>query len=192
MNQLTGKSKPSLVRSFKFEYLSTSHPHIRFTVNLRNSSCNNNVFHFNARFDKDQLVRNSNFPSGNWGPEEVSSLPFQPCESFEVEIICLSDCYLVGARHLLLNTRTLFNCIFNDVQVTVNGNYCCEFNHRAPLDQIDLIHVYGDVDISKIKITEQDDPNKLNINDPVVFSFKLYLLFLNSKVVWFVGRSILY
>ena len=63
--------------------------------------------------------------------------------------------------------------------MTVNGNYCCEFNHRAPLDQIDLIHVYGDVDISKIKITEQDDPNKLNINDPVVV-FIIYFFYIQE------------
>lgn len=139
-----GHLHPGSVIKIKGEPTDSAH---RFTVNLRNASHDNNVFHFNARFDKGELIGNSNFPSSTWGTEEKSALPFKQGEPFEMEIICLNDCYLV----------------------TVDGNYCCEFAHRSPLDQVDKIYIYGDVHIKKIKITEQDEPDtKLNVNDPAI------------------------
>ena len=86
-----GKTLTSILGSDSLRYSV-----LRFAINLlslaRNSTC---VFHFDARFDQGQTVRNSNYPSSIWATEERSHLPFQPQRPFVMELRCLQDRYVV-------------------------------------------------------------------------------------------------
>ena len=79
--------------------------------------------------------------------------------------------------------------------MTVNENYCCEFNHRVPLDQADEIYIYGDVILRQVIVTQRKNLDTMfNVNDPVsLFTFisryiPLMLIFIHKKAIPFVSR----
>jgi len=80
------------------------------------------VFHFNARFDQNQTVRNTNFPSSSWGHEERSALPFSRNRHFFMEIRCLPDRFLV--RFLpQITCRVALAALAYTYNVTYTGSY---------------------------------------------------------------------
>lgn len=67
----------------------------RFNINLIQYASQKCIFHFDARFDQGQSVRNTNYPN-NWGPEERSPLnPLQRGRRFALELRMMGDRYLV-------------------------------------------------------------------------------------------------
>ncbi|XP_053376891.1 galectin-5-like [Mercenaria mercenaria] len=99
-------------------------------------SGNENAFHFDVRFsfgnDTNVIVRNAKQDT-KWGtPEETlsSSFPFCRGNSFEIIILVELSCY----------------------KVAVNNQHLVEFNHRFPLNKVDLLRNRGDVKISMVRI----------------------------------------
>lgn len=53
------------------------------------------IFHLDFRFNEDQTVRNTNFPTGTWGSEERSPNPLSKGHPFKIEVKVLEDHYEV-------------------------------------------------------------------------------------------------
>ncbi|KAM4642591.1 galectin-4-like [Discoglossus pictus] len=102
----------------------------KFKVDLVNSMTRNTYLHINPRFREGALVRNTQ-DRGNWGPEEraISYMPFAPGQGFQMEI---------------RNEGSHFG-------VYVNGAKSFTYVHRLPPNQIDMIEVSGDVNLSYVK-----------------------------------------
>ncbi|XP_046657822.1 galectin-4-like isoform X2 [Daphnia pulicaria] len=122
----------------------------RFAINLLHQGNMQCVFHFDARFDQGQTVRNTNFPSSSWGPEERSTLPFAKNRHFFMEIRCLPDRF----------------------SITVDGNHHCEYIHRVSYSEANTLQITGDVQVSMIEFRSANtfptfpSSNRLNVAYP--------------------------
>ncbi|XP_044124868.1 galectin-4-like [Bufo gargarizans] len=101
-----------------------------FNVNLLNSRTRNIHLHINPRFREGAIVRNTK-TIGNWGPEErqMSYMPFYPGQSFQLEIRNEG-----GAFGIYSSGTKLFNYV-----------------HRLPFNQIDMIEVGGNVNLTFVQ-----------------------------------------
>ncbi|XP_057378419.1 galectin-9-like isoform X2 [Daphnia carinata] len=127
----------------------------RFSINLVHQGNMYCIFHFNARFDQGQVVRNTNFPSSTWGPEERSALPFTRNKPFFLEIRCLQDRFMVA----------------------IDGNHYCEYAHRVSYSQANTLQITGDVQVSTVEFRSTNtyptfpSGNRLNVaNPPIPFA----------------------
>ena len=92
-----------------------------FAVNLKGAD-GDHMLHFNPRFKEPAVVRNSTKYGGSWLHEEREMhvpFPFKPGKPFTLEIIA----------H------------FNHVQIKVDGEDICQFQHRDNFRQIGRAHV---------------------------------------------------
>lgn len=126
----------------------------RFSINLVQQSSMKCVFHFDARFDQGQTVRNTNF-RGSWGPEERSSLPFNRNRHFSLEIRCLPD----------------------RLMIAIDGHHHCEYVHRVAFSEADTLQITGEVQVSMIEFKSTTvyptfpSGNRLNVaNPPIPFA----------------------
>lgn len=69
--------------------------------------CGNNndiAFHFNPRYDQQQIVRNTYTEAGYWGPEErEGKLIIEKCSRFTLTIICQLKKFTVRHEIFLVN-----------------------------------------------------------------------------------------
>ncbi|XP_002741329.1 galectin-8-like [Saccoglossus kowalevskii] len=106
----------------------------RFGVNLQighNEDKSHDVaFRFNPRFPANTIICNTR-ENKTWGDEEKSApyFPFQASADFEIIILCLNECY----------------------KVAVNGRHLLEYRHRIAYQQVNTLHVRGDVRINQIR-----------------------------------------
>ncbi|XP_023933621.1 galectin-4 isoform X1 [Lingula anatina] len=100
----------------------------RFDINLLCSS-GDNSFHFNPRWDQNEIVRNANL--GGWGGEEREApfFPFQAEEMFDVLITAVEGKY----------------------RVYVNGEYFLDFDYRCDVNDVDRIAINGDVELIQVE-----------------------------------------
>ncbi|XP_043089521.1 uncharacterized protein LOC122335727 isoform X2 [Puntigrus tetrazona] len=99
----------------------------RFSVNFKTGSTDKHdiAFHFNPRMDR-KVVMN-HYRNGKWGAEEsVSDNPFKKGEAFEMFFVVRSEGY----------------------QVRIKDKQYSMFKHRIPLENVTIIHIYGNVSIS--------------------------------------------
>ena len=113
------------------------------TVNAYENSSMDIAFHFNPRFKKHVVVRNSRL-AGVWGKEERVSgvLPLTAGMTFEL----------------------LFLVQEHSFKVAVNGKHFIEFHHRIPYQSIGLLQVEGEVSLERITFSHEpsfDDIEKL-------------------------------
>ncbi|XP_002731585.1 galectin-8-like [Saccoglossus kowalevskii] len=103
---------------------------VNFQIGHSQGKAHDVVFHFNPRFPANVIVRNSR-QQQKWGPEERTApyFPFQANTNFEIIILCQNDCY----------------------KVAVNGSHLLEYRHRIAYQQVDTLHVGGDVRINQIR-----------------------------------------
>ncbi|XP_060734864.1 galectin-4-like isoform X2 [Tachysurus vachellii] len=102
----------------------------RFWINFLVGGSRNIAFHLNPRIREGVVVRNCQI-DGSWGNEEVdiNFNPFQEGQYFEISIRCSEEKFKVYA----------------------NGQHMCNFHHRLrPYNQIDMLEVGGDVQLSYI------------------------------------------
>ncbi|KAL5009371.1 hypothetical protein ScPMuIL_014952 [Solemya velum] len=105
----------------------------RFAINLacggRLEPREDTALHFNARFDRSCVVRNS-LKTGNWGTEEChGSFPFRMGVPFQVVIDVNSDYY----------------------KISVDGHHFCDFLHRIPLQRVNTITVEKGIQINFVR-----------------------------------------
>jgi len=105
----------------------------RFEVNLLHgySEGSDVAFHFNPRFDQQQIVKNWRI-NGQWQQEENSPLPqwvLVPGQPFNIHIYCHQDRY----------------------QVLVNNQQFLEFRHRIPVGAVTAVQVKGDVSFTGVQ-----------------------------------------
>uniref|UniRef100_A0A6M2CJF2 Galectin n=1 Tax=Rhipicephalus microplus TaxID=6941 RepID=A0A6M2CJF2_RHIMP len=124
-----GRLKPGLM-----VYVS-GRPHSEATSFSLNFQCgglgSDIAFHFNPRFHRKEMVRNS-FQDGDWGTEErkCHGFPFTPGVHFDVLIRVLDATY----------------------DVAVNGQHYLQFQHRLqPLQRVSHFQVEGDVLLASCK-----------------------------------------
>ncbi|XP_006812530.1 galectin-8-like [Saccoglossus kowalevskii] len=88
------------------------------------------AFRFNPRFPANAIICNTRHGK-KWGPEEKTApyFPFQANTNFEIIILCQNDCY----------------------KVAVNGRHLLEYRHRIAYQQVNTLHVCGDVRINQIR-----------------------------------------
>lgn len=72
----------------------------RFSINFVENSSGQCIFHLDFRFNEEEpykrtIVRNTNFPSGDWGAEERADNPLQRGEPFKIQIKVLEDRFSV-------------------------------------------------------------------------------------------------
>lgn len=124
----------------------------RFSINLVHQGNMHCIFHFDARFDQGQVVRNTNFPSSTWGHEERSTLLFTRNKPFFMEIRCLQDRFMVA----------------------IDGNHYCEYSHRVSYSQANTLQITGDVQVSMIEFKSTNtyptfpSGNRLNVTNPPI------------------------
>ena len=106
----------------KTNFLVTINMLCRFGINLLHQGNMQCIFHFDARFDQGQTVRNTNFPSSSWGHEERSPLPFAKNRHFFMEIRCLPDRFLVGFLYLI--TCRVHHMPLQLISMHTNGYLC--------------------------------------------------------------------
>ncbi|XP_076853507.1 galectin-4-like [Brachyhypopomus gauderio] len=102
----------------------------RFCINFMVGASQDLVFHLNPRIQEGLVIRNS-LINGVWGEEEreISFNPFLEGQFFEISVHCCEEKFKVFA----------------------NGQHLCHFFHRfQPYNQIDMLEVKGDVQISYI------------------------------------------
>ncbi|XP_060779257.1 galectin-4-like isoform X2 [Neoarius graeffei] len=102
----------------------------RFCINFIAGASSNIAFHLNPRISEGMVIRNSQI-DGCWGEEEIdlNFNPFQEGQYFEISIRCGEEKF----------------------KVFVNGQHMCNFYHRfQPYNQIDMLEVKGDVQLSYI------------------------------------------
>ena len=98
----------------------------RFSINFVTGD--DIAFHFNPRFNQNEVVRNT-YSNGAWGPEERhGGFPFQEGEEFEVVIVCKEDQY----------------------EVSVGGQYFISYNHRIPYTSDMTLRLDGVAEIKKL------------------------------------------
>jgi len=104
----------------------------RFEVNLLNgySGDSDIAFHFNPRFDQQQIVKNWRI-NGQWQQEENTPIPYglQPGQPFNIHIYCHHDRY----------------------QVLVQNQQFLEFRHRIPVGAVTAVQVKGDVSFTGVQ-----------------------------------------
>ncbi|XP_069804469.1 galectin-4-like [Dendropsophus ebraccatus] len=102
----------------------------QFKVNLMNSKTDDIHFHLNPRFKDGLVVRNTK-RDGSWGRQESHTplMPFQPGQSFVIEIKNEGDALTVH-----VNEKKLFS-----------------YAHRLPFNEIDVLVVGGDVNLTCIE-----------------------------------------
>jgi len=105
----------------------------RFEVNLLHgySEGSDVAFHFNPRFDQQQIVKNWRI-NGQWQQEEntpLSSWVLTPGQPFNIHIYCHHDRY----------------------QVLVQNQQLLEFRHRIPVGAVTAIQVKGDVSFTGVQ-----------------------------------------
>jgi len=100
------------------------------TFNLSTSRSRDIAFHMNPRVREGVVVRNSQIEQ-NWGAEEreLSYNPFAEGQYFDMSIRCGNQRY----------------------KVFINGQPLLEFYHRIPFDQVDMLEIAGDVQISYVQ-----------------------------------------
>ncbi|XP_035381334.1 galectin-4 [Electrophorus electricus] len=102
----------------------------RFGINFMVGASQDIAFHINPRIQEGLVIRNS-LINGIWGEEEsgISFNPFLEGQFFEISIRCGEEKF----------------------KVFVNGQHLCHFFHRfQPYNQIDMLEVKGDVQLSYI------------------------------------------
>ncbi|XP_069802806.1 galectin-5-like [Dendropsophus ebraccatus] len=101
-----------------------------FSVKLINSKTGNTHFHVAARFKKGEIATNTK-KDGSWGNEERYKplMSFEPGQNFVMEI---------------KNEGVAFT-------VFVNGKKLCSYNHRLPFNEIDVLEVRGDFNLTCIE-----------------------------------------
>ncbi|TSL75313.1 Galectin-4 [Bagarius yarrelli] len=102
----------------------------RFGINFLVGASRDIAFHLNPRIREGVVVRNSQI-GGCWGEEErdLNFNPFLEGQYFEISIRCGEEKFKVFA----------------------NGQHMCHFYHRfQPYNQIDMLQVEGDVQLSYI------------------------------------------
>ncbi|KAK4005009.1 galectin-4 isoform X2 [Daphnia magna] len=110
---------------------------VRFSVNFIEDYSQQCIFHLDFRFNEEEpykrtIVRNTNFPSGDWGAEERADNPLERGEPFKLQIKVLEDRF----------------------SVELNDAHHFDFNHRVSLGNADIIKIQGDVKIKAVKIKE--------------------------------------
>ncbi|OCT90449.1 galectin-9 [Xenopus laevis] len=117
----------------------------RFSVNFL---CFNNdtAFHFNPRFDKDNIACNTKLNS-QWGLEEITDhMLFSHNDSFEITITVMRGTF----------------------QISVNNDQILEYRHRIAYQGIQSIQVNGDITLNKV--TFSDPPNQMSpASDKLLF-----------------------
>uniref|UniRef100_F6V0F6 Galectin n=1 Tax=Xenopus tropicalis TaxID=8364 RepID=F6V0F6_XENTR len=109
----------------------------RFAVNF---ICFNNdvAFHFNPRFDKDNIACNTKL-SNQWGLEErTDHMLFGHNEAFEITITVLRSAF----------------------KVSVNGDHILEYRHRISYQGIQSLQLNGDITLNKV--TFSDPPSQIS------------------------------
>ncbi|MCI4379477.1 hypothetical protein PGIGA_G00228760 [Pangasianodon gigas] len=102
----------------------------RFHINFLVGASREIAFHLSPRIRDGVVVRNSQI-GGCWGEEEIdiNFNPFLEGQYFEISIRCGEEKFKVYA----------------------NGQHMCHFFHRfQPYNQIDMLEVHGDVQLSYI------------------------------------------
>lgn len=100
----------------------------RFTINFRTSK-RDVAFHFNPRFTDDVVVMNTK-REGTWQTEErVPCCALQRGKEFDLIIMVESEKFMVS----------------------LNGEHYCHFAHRLDRDDIELLEVLGDAQVSQIR-----------------------------------------
>ena len=94
---------------------------------------NDIAFHYNPRFDHNNVVRNTRI-NGVWGREEIEPHrnPFLKGVKFTIEIAITEVCYKTEAT------------------ITFNNHQTINYNHRLYFRNANLIHISGDVVIDRI------------------------------------------
>jgi len=105
----------------------------RFEVNLLHGYTEGSdvAFHFNPRFDQQQIVKNWRI-NGQWQQEENTPLPpwiLTPGQPYDIHIYCHHDRY----------------------QVLVQNQQFLEFYHRIPVGAVTAIQVKGDVSFTGVQ-----------------------------------------
>lgn len=100
-----------------------------FSINLINSA-SEIAFHFNPRFNKKIVMRNSQM-EGKWGTEESEGkFPFAADTLFDISIVNEPYAY----------------------QIYVNDQHFCAFAHRAEPNSIRGIKIEGDVELQGVHV----------------------------------------
>lgn len=90
------------------------------------------AFHFNPRFDEQDIVLNSKI-NGNWGSETRDGrAPCRKGYDFELQITVEEHSY----------------------RLTVNGQHFCNYDHRIPFREVGLLWIDGRVQIKKIEFKQ--------------------------------------
>ncbi|XP_018417001.1 PREDICTED: galectin-8-like [Nanorana parkeri] len=102
----------------------------RFHVNLLNSRTRNIHLQINPRFNEGTIVRNTQ-DRGTWGPEErqLSYMPFYQGQNFQMEIRNEG-----GVLGIYSNGAKLFNYV-----------------HRLPSNQIDMMEIGGNINLTCVQ-----------------------------------------
>uniref|UniRef100_A0A915KCS8 Galectin n=1 Tax=Romanomermis culicivorax TaxID=13658 RepID=A0A915KCS8_ROMCU len=100
-----------------------------FSINLINAA-NEIAFHFNPRFNKKLIVRNSQL-GGTWGTEEIEG-------KFPLALDTLFDINIVNEPYAL--------------QVYINDQHFCAFAHRAEPNTIRGLKIEGDVELQGVHV----------------------------------------
>merc|ERR1712105_301671 len=105
----------------------TTHDAQRFSIQLIKAHTEEQVFHFNVRFDQGHTVRNTAFPS--WGDEEISPCPLYHGNQFCIEIRCLHDRF----------------------EVMVDGHHHCDYRHRVNWEEATALKIEGDCSVEMVQ-----------------------------------------
>lgn len=122
-----------LVKTSRMRVVAIPYPNAqRFTVNWKTDD-GETLFHFNARFDQNCVVRNATvnkqYPPGD-EEREGARCPFQAGKLFALD-------FLVNA---------------NIVRCFVDGQEFCRFQLRGDLRQVALLDIHGDVVLQEVLI----------------------------------------
>lgn len=101
----------------------------RFSFNFKGRDCT--VFHFNARLDQSQVVRNT-FDKGEWGEEERDGVfPFIKGEVYNVLIQCTDTHWMTT--------------------VTKKNKYIFSFKHRMLPRLVQIFEAVGDINVISVR-----------------------------------------
>ncbi|KAI4889226.1 hypothetical protein NFI96_022673 [Prochilodus magdalenae] len=123
----------------------------RFCINFMVGGSRDIAFHLNPRIREGVLVRNS-LIDGCWGDEETEFgfNPFMEGQFFEVRVHLHGYVCILSIQHFLSRYQISIRCSQEKFKVYANGQHLCTFFHRIPYEQISMLEVEGDVQLSYI------------------------------------------
>ncbi|XP_049643435.1 galectin-4-like [Suncus etruscus] len=112
------------------------------------------AFHINPHFDSEDKVAFNSQQSGQWGKEQMkNSFPFKEGERFELLVMVMQEHY----------------------KVKVNGNPFYEFVHRMPFQDVNHLHVQGDLVFQSINfINCSSGPVQGDVRSNLISDIQLY------------------